>query len=298
MQPKISYGGVPYENEEQFYNRTSHRLRHKDRALTHWDYEQLVLDRFSDVQIVKCTNKNDKYIVESGKMNLFVISKDWSVYNFGLFSGEALLDIKAYLKVRATPFIDIEIKNPTFEYLLINCSLKLENSRNSGQSIAYINDVINDFLTPYNQVLNEHGGLGGSIVPISIMSRLEKLDFVRSVIALNVEHIIKINDQTYSLGIHRDDQKINAASPGSVLVPYAEHNIDVIGTDLINGIGNFEVGKDLIIATDSPLGLLEGTIQTRGTDDNWWLKAEDTNESSESGEKRGPVSFEIKHIKQ
>ena len=46
-QPFESYGGKDAENENDLYTRISERLRHKDRGVTAWDYEHLILSNFS-----------------------------------------------------------------------------------------------------------------------------------------------------------------------------------------------------------------------------------------------------------
>ncbi len=53
-QPYTSFGGRPTEAPEHLYTRVSERLRHKQRALTAWDYERLVLEHFPEVYKVKC----------------------------------------------------------------------------------------------------------------------------------------------------------------------------------------------------------------------------------------------------
>ena len=55
-QPFASYGGREAESDSVFHTRCSERLRHKDRAVTLWDYEHLVLERFPEVHKVKCLN--------------------------------------------------------------------------------------------------------------------------------------------------------------------------------------------------------------------------------------------------
>ncbi len=53
-QPFQSFDGKHAEVGKEFYTRVSERLRHKGRAITAWDYEHLVLDRFPGIYKVKC----------------------------------------------------------------------------------------------------------------------------------------------------------------------------------------------------------------------------------------------------
>ena len=54
QQPFASFGGSPGETDQAFYVRQSERLRHKNRCLSSWDYERLILENFPNVQRVKC----------------------------------------------------------------------------------------------------------------------------------------------------------------------------------------------------------------------------------------------------
>lgn len=53
-QPFDSFGGRLPEQGNEFYRRISERLRHRGRAITLWDYERLLLERFPKVHRVKC----------------------------------------------------------------------------------------------------------------------------------------------------------------------------------------------------------------------------------------------------
>jgi hypothetical protein len=59
VQPFASYDGKHREIGKEFYTRVSERLRHKARAITAWDYEHLVLDRFPSIYKVKCITHTD-----------------------------------------------------------------------------------------------------------------------------------------------------------------------------------------------------------------------------------------------
>ncbi|MBO9618708.1 MAG: carboxypeptidase-like regulatory domain-containing protein [Niabella sp.] len=59
QQPFASFDGKHREVGKEFYTRVSERLRHKGRAVTAWDYEHLVLDRFPSVYKVKCITHTD-----------------------------------------------------------------------------------------------------------------------------------------------------------------------------------------------------------------------------------------------
>ena len=53
-QPYASFGGRAVESDDVFYTRVSERLRHKNRCITAWDYERIILEAFPNVHKVKC----------------------------------------------------------------------------------------------------------------------------------------------------------------------------------------------------------------------------------------------------
>ncbi len=59
QQPFASFDGKAAEIGRQYYTRVSERLRHKHRAITAWDYEHLILDRFPGIYKVKCIPHTD-----------------------------------------------------------------------------------------------------------------------------------------------------------------------------------------------------------------------------------------------
>lgn len=55
-QPYESFGGQVKEQAAHFYTRISEHLRHKGRAVTIFDYERLVLEKFPQIYKVRCIN--------------------------------------------------------------------------------------------------------------------------------------------------------------------------------------------------------------------------------------------------
>jgi hypothetical protein len=58
-QPFASFDGKHAEIGKEFYTRVSERLRHKQRAITGWDYERIILDRFPSIYKIKCIGHTD-----------------------------------------------------------------------------------------------------------------------------------------------------------------------------------------------------------------------------------------------
>src|SRR5207244_8202393 len=73
-QPNASFGGRGPEDTTGYFRRSSERLRHRNRAVTPWDLERLVLEAFPDVFKVKClphTNANGSF--KAGEAALVIV---------------------------------------------------------------------------------------------------------------------------------------------------------------------------------------------------------------------------------
>lgn len=290
VQPKRSFGGVKRETERQFYHRIGNRLRHKDRAVTSWDFEQLVLDRFSDVQLVKCTNLDKNFKPQADKVKVIVVHKDWSVDNFHLFSRDVLFEIRDYIKSRSNAFVDLEVINPTFEFLLVNVALQMNEDARGGHYITEVNHEINKFLSPFNQVSGGFGGIGGKVVPVILTSQLEKMSFVKSSGYLSIEHIRQKGSNRYSMGIYKGNDTIKSTSPWSILVPMIEHNISVHDTTITEGIGHFQVEKDFIISKN----IFGARAAAKGKLAGAWWKGQQEKEEQQKGKNEGLMVLKIK----
>ena len=93
-QPYSSFGGIMPEPPPGFYQRVSERLRHKDRALTLWDYEHMVLERFPQIHKAKCVPAK----TPGGPVTLIVIPDIRNQHPFDPFAPKAPADLLAEIQ--------------------------------------------------------------------------------------------------------------------------------------------------------------------------------------------------------
>ncbi|HEX7836235.1 MAG TPA: hypothetical protein VF469_02165, partial [Kofleriaceae bacterium] len=107
-QPYTSSGGRPAEAPELVDTRVSERLRHKNRALTAWDYERLVLHGFRQIYKAKC-------LASAGGVDVIVIPDIRELRPSDTFAPRApanlLADIQAYLVERAPAAARVRVRN-------------------------------------------------------------------------------------------------------------------------------------------------------------------------------------------
>jgi len=255
-QLRNSLGGKKVESSRQYYTRVSERLRHKSRAVNIWDYERLILENFDEVQIVKCTNFNKNFQSVPQHVKVIVISSKWTNSERHYFNEDALDQMKAFLRKWSNPFVNIQVMNPTVEYLLVNCIVEFMPEDNGGYYIHQLNQHISNFLSPISNSNTGIGGIGGTVVPTMVVSSIDNLSFIKSIKKLTIEHIIRTNIEEFSLGVYQGGQEIQTTTPWAILAPMQNHRIisqlpDQKTTDNIDvGICNMQIGVDFILESD------------------------------------------------
>ncbi len=192
-QPLASAGGQVQETGKDYYTRTSERLRHKNRAVTNWDYERLVLENFPFLFKVKCLNNYYQGRFAVGHVTVVPIA---SLTNRS-YDGDQLLiprtgyidllRIEQFLAARINPFVKVHALNPELNYVLIHCKVKFHTGVDQGYYLQELNRELIRFLTPW--VEGETGGVSFSakIYSSSIVNFTEQCGYVDYVTDLVME---------------------------------------------------------------------------------------------------------------
>lgn len=190
-QPYASFGGRIKELPNHFYLRVSEQLRHKGRAVTIFDYERLVLEKFPEIYKVRCINhglfdetQNHMHELMPGAVTLAVIP---DLANFSTLHDLEpkvninLLDkIKDYLMSLSSPWVEIKVVNPIYERIQIECRVKFKPpyDLNFGYYSRELNLAITDFLAPW--VGNRYAEIqfGSTFYYSTILNFIEEQDYV------------------------------------------------------------------------------------------------------------------------
>ena len=140
LQPYTSYGGKSEEQDIIFYTRISERLRHKQRALTSWDYERLVLERFPRIYKVKCLPANAAdQSAEPGRLDIIVIPDIRKQLPFDPFEPKApanlLADIYSYLADKKPAWAALQIRNARYLPVKTRIGVRFK----TGVDVGYFN---------------------------------------------------------------------------------------------------------------------------------------------------------------
>ncbi len=259
LQPLPSFNNKATERKVEFQTRVSERLKHRSRAINCADYERLVLDKFREIERATCLpNMSSNNLSSPGNILLVVSPYSNNVVNAEepRTSSELLYEIKSYLKQFASPFVNIEVRNPSYERIRVMCSVKFKDSHNRGYYIQKLNEYINDYLSG-NMGGNSYGSLVGKVVYCSdITTYLRALPFVETVVEFSIIQAATDLSGNYVLidTAEENNEKdgLFATKPWSVLIPSKQHQVNVIddnneGNAKQAGIDNLLLGNDFII---------------------------------------------------
>lgn len=256
-QPLESFGGLPGESDKAFYTRVSERLKHKNRAISAWDYERLVLANFPNIATTTCLpNMSSKNLNAPGNVLMVVTPKTKHATTEPQTTSEILYKIKDFLQPFTSPFTKLEIRNPSYERIKIICSVKLKDGFNYGFFVQKINEELNRYLVGDMLESKKSLEMGGRINISDILSFMRTLDYVDFITKFSMIQIAKNFQGNFELldTAKEEDEKsyLQATKPWSVLVPAQEHQIFILNSreeikSQQAGIMNLEIGNDFVV---------------------------------------------------
>lgn len=236
QQPYASKNGKMAEQNRDYYRRVSERLRHKDRGITVWDYERLVLQEFPSVYKAKCINHTVYGLEKSGtKMDAefapgyvtLVVVPDLSHKNaFNLLeprvSLDLIKDITCFLKKKISLFAaeNISVINPYFEQVQLAFNVAFTAGKDEGFYRKKLVEDITAFLSPWAFEESEDIQFGGSLHKSVILNYVEEQSYVNYITDFKMHHHIEGNLKQQNVN------EIEASQARSVLVSYHNHNIN------------------------------------------------------------------------
>ncbi|HET9397827.1 MAG TPA: baseplate J/gp47 family protein, partial [Sphingomicrobium sp.] len=253
VQPYDTCSGRPAEFEDEFRTRSAERLRHKGRALTLWDYERLVLERFAQVHKVKCLPAS-VYDDHPGMVRLVIIPDLRGEYQANAFAPRAsarLLDeIAAYLGPLAPPTAKIEVGHARFIQVRVRVGVRFRSGADEDFDKRRLAMALNRYLAPWAFDEGSDIAIGQRIDATSIVAFIDRLPFVDfvGVCRLFVSHD---DGATFQPG-DEGGELVEARGEDGVLTPAQRHEIDIIADDLFEqteftGVGYMKVELDFTV---------------------------------------------------
>lgn len=259
-QPMESFGGKPPESDTQRTIRASERLRHKNRAITPWDYERLVLQRFPEIYKVKCfpcmTGDGASWQrARPGHLLLVLIPRlkeSAAVNSHPMVNALLLREVRDFVKGLASAFANVSVRNPVYERIQVRCKVRFRKGAGRGALLGRLNQEISSYLSPWS-----NGGLAARfawrIRCNDIQSHIQELDYVESVSGLSILRILGEESGHHRLSdTERGKSKeISPLYPWSIAIPDGQHLIedeDGIWSPRETGIAKLAIGSTFILS--------------------------------------------------
>ena len=255
-QPFESYFGRRIESKLDYFARVSERLRHKHRAISHWDYERIVLESFSDVHQAKCLSSLSNPIEELElKEKLFINIEEEEAYIQGIQNKEGVLlvvvpkptkyyhnntpnfnlkmlqQIEDYLKRFTSPFVTLKVRNPIYEYVRVIANIKFSGENiQTGLLLKQLQTDIQKFITPWFFDSTIPIAIGGYINENTIKDYIKSLPYIKFVTKFSLLHIIE-EDGIFKVQDTSEEVEfvpIVQARPWGILIADDDHEIEVV----------------------------------------------------------------------
>ena len=275
IQPFSTFGGKPAESPGQLYTRSSERLRHKNRAVSVWDYERLILEKFPEIFRAKCINHSSKaqpFVSCPGKVIIVVISKlqnrnKKGTYTHGV-SRQLLGEIERYLQSVASPFVNFEVMNPTYEEVKVTAEVKFKPLYEKGIYLNKLQVAIKNFLSPWLFDKSKDAKLGGVIPSAKIIDFISKREYIEGIGNFSILKYAGKGETLTITRITNYNSYVQATYPWSVIVSADRHKISAV--DTINtckniregGVADMSIGEDFVVGPWQTEG-----VKNRDTED-------------------------------
>ena len=225
-QPFASFGGKVKERSDEFYTRISERLRHKNRPINVWDYERIILEKYSSIYKVKCLNHTGPDSeLSPGYVTIIPISNlrnKNAIDKLKPSTSINILDlIKKYLTNHVSPFVKIFVENPEYEEVQVEFNVEFNKGVDKGYYTQKLMDEIIKFLSPWAFEEGSDIIFGGKIHSSSIINFIEERSYVDYLTNFKLFHYIKNKEPL-------DVEEAKATTSKSILVSHKNHIVKLV----------------------------------------------------------------------
>lgn len=227
-QPYASFGGSKAESDDSFYRRISERLRHKDRAVSIWDYEHLVLEEFPSLYKVKCLNhtKWDGSTLNElspGDVTLVLIPKitegNTEFRLKPMVSQDFRDQVEAFVNGKNSMHATVKAANAVYETVRFEFNIRFHTGLDFNYYKGETSEDLKRLLAPWVFETDAAIEFDGSFSEYQIVNYLEKLEYVDFITDFSMFHKPLNGDFTRKT-------IIEPSNPMAILVPVENHQIN------------------------------------------------------------------------
>jgi hypothetical protein len=185
-QPYASFGGAMAEDRPSLTRRAAERLRHKNRCITAWDYERLVLEHFPRVHRVKCiSHARDGEWLAPGHV-LLVVIPDLRNRNARdrlrpRVDADTISRITELVKRRTGMQARVQVKNPRYQPVQVDFGVRFYPNFEFNYYSNELVTRLTRFLSPWAYDPERQLSFGGKVyrsVLLDFVEAQESVDYV------------------------------------------------------------------------------------------------------------------------
>ena len=224
-QPYASFGGRSKEDKRSYYTRVSERLRHKNRAVTVFDYERLVLEAFPSVYKVKCLpHASPTSDMAPGHTTLILVPDLQNRHATNILqprvSKATLGEAEKYLSKYKSNFAEVHASNPEYEQIRLDLKVKFYKKYEFGFYQARLNQALINFLSPWAGSSISNIEFQGQLSKSLVVRFIEELEYVDFVVDVKMYHLVGTAQER-----NRDHNLVSASSQRAILTSHPHHVI-------------------------------------------------------------------------
>jgi hypothetical protein len=224
-QPFASFGGKAAESAAAMATRVAERLRHRNRAITAWDYERIVLEAFPSLRKVKCIPHcaGAGGYLDPGHVTLVVVPdlRNRSAVDplQPRADADTLSRVRAHLEAIAPMRIGIHARNPRYERVRLDFKVRFRAGLEFNFHARQLQAALIAHLSPWAQDPGRAIPFGGAVYRSAVLDFVEDLPYVDYLTDFRMYHLRGVPEDA------QDVAEARAATPDTILVSAAAHDI-------------------------------------------------------------------------
>jgi hypothetical protein len=239
-----SLPGMDEESGLAYFRRVAELLRHKDRAISRWDYERLLLAQFPEIYRAKCIPFSQGFDFHHPGAVMVVVIPDFRGSKYGellepSFSPMRLREMRSYLQQRSSPSIQVEVLNALYESITVSGDIRFRPGYDPGFYLQQLNRDMIEHLSPWVFDQDQELSFGGQIYRSVLIDFIENREYVDYVLNLTMSQEFE-NGGIGVMQVGRDPQRFVVGSiatnlqvarpstPRAVLISARQHHFKAI----------------------------------------------------------------------
>ena len=272
-QREVAFAGMATESEQESLVRLYERLRHKNRAVTPWDYERLIMARFANIQLAKCLPncRFNQHQPAPGHLLLVlapqVAETDAADPRGHYLNASTLRQVRELVQPLAPPSTIIDVVNATYEYVQVRCAVRFTDDEYQGEQSAQLQQDLSIYISPWTDC-GLASAFSWSIQLKALEAYIRGLSYIEEVARLSLvkcygdqqsPEYFRLQDTAATSGTFnrlagsRGQSQLVASYPWSLPLPSHAHYIEMLNAGDDNyfaqpvGINSLQIGNTFVI---------------------------------------------------